>query len=380
MFVSSSRRVWKEAESTTLLAVSWPVVAVSGGARERGRAYGEQARERVHRSLELYEKVFRHYTGMRWPAVRDRAGAFAGPIDDYDVRLLPEIEGIAEGAAVDTEDVLALNVRTEVMFGMASRECTAFCTTTGPSEDAHVLLAQNWDWKPGSRGTCVLLAQSPHDGPPFVTLVEAGLLAKCGMNGRGIGLAANALTSTLDRGAPGVPFHAILRRILTSDSFDEAVEAVTAPIRASSGNYLLATRDGRAANLEAAPGGPERVHRSDGERLAHANHFLRPSRDGFKDLERSDAASTSPARQAAADSWVSTTGERSIDDVLEVLRDHSAPVCVHADGVESPEAANETVATVAMDLTDGALWVTEGPPCTAAAERFELGSLVSRAA
>jgi isopenicillin-N N-acyltransferase-like protein len=345
-----------------------------------GRVYGELARERVHRSLELYERVFRHYTGMRWSAVRDRAGVFAGPIDSYDVRLLPEVEGIAEGAGVDAEDVLGLNVRTEVMFGMASRECTALCAPSGPSEDAHVLLAQNWDWRPGSRETCVLLAQAPHDGPSFVTLVEAGLLAKCGMNEQGIGLTANALTSTFDRGEPGVPFHAILRRILTSGSLDEAVDAVTAPVRASSGNYLLASRDGRAADLEAAPGGPDRVHRSDGERLAHANHFLRPSWDGFKDLERFDDTSTSLARQAAADRWVSATAERSIDDALEALGDHSASVCAHADGGEPPEAANGTVAAIAMDLTDGALWVTEGPPCTAAAERFDLGSLVSRAA
>lgn len=72
--------------------------------------------------------------------------------------------------------------------------------------------------------------------------------------------------------------------------------------------------------------------------------------------------------------------ERSIDDVLEALRDHSTSVCQHADGAASPESANETVAAVAMDLTDGALWVTQGPPCTAAAERFELGSLVAHAA
>jgi isopenicillin-N N-acyltransferase-like protein len=243
-----------------------------------------------------------------------------------------------------------------------------------------MLLAQNWDWKPGARGTCVLLAQAPHDGPPFVTLVEAGLLAKCGMNEQGIGLAATALTSTLDRGDPGVPFHASLRRILTSGSFDEAVDAVTTPIRASSGNYLLASRDGRAVNLETAPGGPDRIHRSDGERLAHTNHFLRPSRDGFKDLERMDAASTSIARQAAADRWVSSIGERSIDDALEALRDHSASVCQHADGDEPAVAAYETVAAMAMDLAEGTLWVTEGPPCTAAAERFDLGSLIALAA
>jgi hypothetical protein len=33
-----------------------------------------------------------------------------------------------------------------------------------------------------------------------------------------------------------------------------------------------------------------------------------------------------------------------------------------------------------MDLTAGTLWITEGPPCTAATERFEVGSLFVRAA
>ncbi len=334
----------------------------------------------MHRSLALYEQIFLHTTGMRWPAVRDRAGAFAGPIENYDVRLLPEIEGIAEGAAVEAEDILTLNVRTEVMFGMASGECTALCTPTDDRADAHVLLGQNWDWHPGARETCVLLVGAPHDGPAFVTLAEAGLLAKCGMNERGIGLAATALTSTLDRGAPAVPFHAILRSVLTSGSFDEAVDAVVAPIRASSGNFLLAARDGRTVNLEGAPGGSDEVHRSHGARLAHANHFLRPSRAGFKDLERFDDASTSLARQAAADTWVSESGERSIDDLFAALRDHAASVCQHPDGSGPPEGAIGTVAAIAMDLTEGALWVTEGPPCTAAAERFELGSLVPHAA
>ena len=33
------------------------------------------------------------------------------------------------------------------------------------------------------------------DGPDFVTVVEAGLLAKTGMNSSGIGLATNALVT-----------------------------------------------------------------------------------------------------------------------------------------------------------------------------------------
>lgn len=119
-------------DDATLQRMEWPVVRASGGPRDRGRIYGEAARDRVHGSIELYEAVFHHYTRLSWTEVRNRAGAFAPWFDDTDEQLLPELEGIAEGAGVDAEDVLALNVRTEVMFGLDSRtaraaakECTA---------------------------------------------------------------------------------------------------------------------------------------------------------------------------------------------------------------------------------------------------------------
>jgi isopenicillin-N N-acyltransferase-like protein len=320
--------------------------------------------------------VFRHHTGLSWPQVRARAEAFADPIDAYDARLLPELEGIAEGAAVDAEDVLALNVRTEVMFGMRPTECTALCAAGGDAPRA--LLAQNWDWKPGTRETCVLLVQAPREAPASVTFVEAGLLAKCGMNEAGIGVAANALTSTLDRGAPGVPFHAILRRILTSSSFDEAVDAVRSPRRASSANYLVASRGGRAADLEALPGDRALVAVQEGERLAHANHFVRRPPPGVRDLERFAAATTSTARQEAADRAIADAS--SLEDLLATLRDHEAPVCRHASPDDPPEEADETIAAIAMDLAAGSLWITQGPPCTAEVERLDLGTLLAQAA
>src|SRR5512134_514464 len=237
--------------------MAWPVIRASGGPRERGRAYGEGTRDRVHRSIELYTAVFRHYTGLGWTEVRDRAGAFAEWFDDTDVQLLPEIEGIAEGAGVDAEDVLALNVRTEVMFGLdaraarvAAKECTAIGAAPPATVGGHVFIAQNWDWKPPARDTCVVLAMRPAGRPAFVTLVEAGLLAKAGMNDAGIGLATNALTSSRDRGEPGVPFHAVLRRVLTSTTHDEAVAEVTARPRASSANYVIGDRRGAVVDLE----------------------------------------------------------------------------------------------------------------------------------
>ncbi len=93
-----------------------------------------------------------------------------------------------------------------------------------------------------------------------------------------------------------------------------------------------------------------------------------------------DPSGSSAARQALADDRLRDPAGASIDGLLAALRDHTAPVCRHLSSDELPEAASETIAAVPMDLADGALWVTEGHPCTAAAERFELGSLVRDAA
>jgi isopenicillin-N N-acyltransferase-like protein len=353
--------------------MSWPVVRASGGPRERGRSYGTAARERVHRSIELYDAVFRHYTGLGWAEVRDRAGAFAEWFDATDVQLLPELEGIAEGAGVDAEDVLALNVRTEVMFGLdtraarvAAKECTAIGAGSARTADGRVLVAQNWDWKPATRDTCVLLAMRPTGRPAFVTLVEAGLLAKVGMNDAGLAVATNALTSSRDRGAPGVPYHAILRRMLTSTSHEEAVAEVTESRRASSANYLLGSRPGGIVDLEVGPGGRDTVWSSPGDLVCHANHFQRPDRP-FKDLALLDGRE-SPHRQASAEHTLAGA-DIDVAAIELALQAHAGPdraegsVCSHGDAAEPPEADYVTIAGIVMDPEGATMHITHGNPC-----------------
>ena len=365
----------------------------SGGPRERGRGYGEAARDRVHGSIELYEAVFRHYTGMSWTDVRDRAGEFVEWFDHTDEQLLPELEGIAEGAGVDAEDVLALNVRTEVMFGLdtraaraaakgakaAARECTAIGAAPPRTTGDQVFIAQTWDWKPAARDTCVILAMRPQGRPAFVTLVEAGLLAKSGMNDAGIGVATNALTSSHDRGAPGVPYHAILRRVLTSASHEQAIAEVTDCTRASSANYVIGGRDGQVADLEAAPGGRELVWRVDGGVVCHANHFVRPDRP-FKDLALLDGPE-SPQRQAAAEDSLSD-GPLDATTIEHALRTHSSAdrgdgsVCAHGDPSLPPESDYVTVAAIVMDLSSSTMSLTHGNPCETPFETHRLGDLL----
>lgn len=52
-----------------------------------------------------------------------------------------EMQGIADGSGTELLDIVALNVRTEINFGLFSDGCTALAWKT----EKHAWLAQNWD-------------------------------------------------------------------------------------------------------------------------------------------------------------------------------------------------------------------------------------------
>jgi isopenicillin-N N-acyltransferase-like protein len=193
-----------------MISGQYPHVRVEGEPRERGRQYGEQAREHVLRSRAAYEEVFGHLASWSWDKVTGEAVRYAPSIRAFRPEYLEEMQGMAEGSGLPFEDILALNARSEVMFSAKARlalsrpvagagECTAFASLPeGPG--GHVLLGQNWDWLLHSFDTVVVLEAQQIGKPAYVTVVEAGLLAKLGMNSAGIGLVTNAIVTDLDRG------------------------------------------------------------------------------------------------------------------------------------------------------------------------------------
>ncbi|HYZ81136.1 MAG TPA: C45 family peptidase, partial [Solirubrobacteraceae bacterium] len=223
----------------------FPRVEVEGSARERGRQYGEAARDRVHRSVEIYRDVFAHYSGWDWERVREEAEKYVAPVAAFQPRYLEEVRGLAEGAGLGELDVLAINVRTEIMFAAVAREhrpaeCTSFAVVPSRVSDGALLIGQNWDWLPHTADTTVILEVRQDEGPDFVTVVEAGLLAKVGMNSSGVAVGANALVSAADVGTPGVPFHVLLRALHDADNLADGLTSLGRMERSSSANYLLA--------------------------------------------------------------------------------------------------------------------------------------------
>lgn len=377
---------------------AFPHVKVTGGPLERGRAYGEQARERILASISAYDDVFRAYTGWDWYRVRREAARYEAPITAFDPRYVEEMRGIAEGAGVDLEDVLSINVRTEVMFAAKARaaesasrtrrdgqrqgECSAFAVLPEASADGHTLIGQNWDWLLHCFDTVVVLEAEQDEGPNFVSVVEAGLLAKTGMNSSGLGVATNALVTDDDRGEPGVPYHVLLRAFMDCENLSDALAAAQRAVRSSSANYLLAHEDGVAVDLETAPGDFSRIFLEFPEEavLLHTNHYR------SRAFDRRDVSlwvmPDSPFRLERLKAAVRRARPSlSLDTFRTALGDHAnypSSICCHPDVRMDPHDRGATVASVLMNLDERRIWLADGHPCTMPYRELEVGELLRK--
>jgi len=362
-------------------------VRVEGTSYQRGQQYGRQAAARVRRSVQAYQQAFAHFAGWDWATVRHEAARFEAPIGKLWPAYLDEMRGIADGAGLDLTDVLAINVRTEVMYAATARrapraeppaagrtraECSAFACVPAPGRKGSTLLGQNWDWLLHSAGTLVVLEARQEDGPDFVTVVEAGLLAKTGMNAAGLGLVTNALVTDADTGEPGLPYHVLLRAILDCATVTEALKVLQAGLRSSSANYLVAHASGAALDIEAAPGDFTRLYPlfPDNGVLLHTNHFLAP-RIHPVDL----ALWAMPGTAVRLQRLRAAARAQTHDEFRALLADHADypnSICAHPDPADHPREQGATIASVVMDLNARHVWLAAGNPCQAPYELLDV--------
>jgi isopenicillin-N N-acyltransferase-like protein len=352
----------------------FPLIEVDGGDFERGLQYGVQAAELIRANLEGYWRLFQNEAGLDRPAVLERARQYLEPSQDYAPHLVDEMRGIAEGAGVSLDEILALNCRTELLSLRTiplAQECTALFVLPEVTADGHTLVAQNWDWADALRGGLVLLRVRRPGEPTTLTLTEAGMVGKIGLNGAGLGVCLNFLRH--DHRRVGVPLHLILRQAIGAPRLSLAVAAIYRASRADAGNYLLAHASGQAVDLEATPSDVGVLH-PEGGLLVHTNHFLTPHlQEGDKGVLESEST---PLRYSRALSLLRTrVGTITVETFKEVLCDHfhrPNSICRHPD-LGQPEIERiATLASVIMDLTAGEMHVAVGEPCQGGYYRVSL--------
>ncbi|KAK8069115.1 isopenicillin-N n-acyltransferase [Apiospora phragmitis] len=388
-------------------------VRCSGTPREIGLAHGQQARTQIRGSIAFYRQQFQETCDLDWPAVQDEAERYVAPLTRLAPRHLDEIRGIAEGSGVDFLDVLALNVRTEITFGLFTDGSSTFgvtaagdgeipetdgCTslswfsgtdqehqgTSSPKMSSFSYLAQNWDWMPAQRANLVILyidhtssssLPDTHPLPTIATVTEAGLLAKTGLNSAGVGVCLNALRCRgVDRNR--LPVHLALRRALECGSRADAVRALRETGLAGCGHILVADAATGGVGLECTSRWVRALGMDDAGRTHHTNHLLLLGREGGDEKDVEDATWLADSRprlarvkELTAGIMMSDRGAQaegaprpSTKSLFEVLSDEQGyPASINR-RQELPGVKTETLFTIVMDLATRRAQVTFGRP------------------
>ncbi|QJQ93854.1 MULTISPECIES: C45 family peptidase [Halomonadaceae] len=359
----------------------FPLIEISGAPRERGRQYGEQATGRIRDSVAVYGDQLAEL-GLRSEERRHLIDAFAVEIEQFDADYLEEMRGIAEGAGVELGDIVMINARTEVISRarrIAKRQadsdasledgCTGAVILPERSATGQLIHGQNWDWRAECADTSVVLRVERDEGPELLTFVEAGGLARSGLNSAGLAITANFLGCERDYRQNGVPLSLIRRKALEQSHMALAMKVVATTPKSGSNNMMLSTAEGFAIDFECAPDESFTLYPRNGM-IVHANHWL--SEVALGKLRECGVA-TSPDtlyRAWRVQQQLDTCGERvSVDDLKAALfDDFGSPYSVCRP--PRPGFQGDLSATVAMVVMEPARGTLEVAPLPAINREF----------
>ncbi|QKD54854.2 acyl-coenzyme A:6-aminopenicillanic acid acyl-transferase-domain-containing protein [Fusarium oxysporum Fo47] len=255
-------------------------VHCSGTPYEIGHQHGTVAKDRVVGSIAFYKDLFQESCSMNWEAVRQEAQQYIQPLQKLSPRYVEELQGLADGAGFELVDIVALNVRTEITFGLYTRVPSAPIQTDGCTSAAYrqpngeVLLAQNWDWQPEQAPNLFIchISQPGTDIPDISMVTEGGVIGKIGINSSGVGTCLNAIRA---RGVDNtkIPIHLALRTALESHSAREAADKLYEMGTAGSG-HILVSDPSEAIGLECTSIGMKEINFDGNGTLIHTNHLL----------------------------------------------------------------------------------------------------------
>jgi isopenicillin-N N-acyltransferase-like protein len=341
-----------------------------GSPRGLGRQIGEQAQHQIRRGLDTFRSILGgssdHRDGI-WQRAVEHARRFRpyaeGP-------YFEELIGTSEGAGVLLDALLALNCAEALLGERSPLRCTSLAAGPGWTEAGRVLLAHNEDWWPEDEHTLYLVHAEPFREPPFLALTYGGWLPCLGLNGAGIAQACDSVYPSDSR--VGLPRAIVARSVLGAKDLDEAVRRATVPGREAGYNHLLANREGERLSIEtsAQRNAVLRDHRG---AWAHTNHYLDPS---LQEVESEPAGlARSRIRHSRATGLLEAGRPHSVDSLHRILADHQDQpnsICSHPQPGRSALDQYSTIASVVIDVTEGAMHVGQGLPCRASFTSYSL--------
>lgn len=307
------------------------MLSFHGSPREMGRAFGETCRDEIHAFFELRVKNAVDQAlayGGRHVAKEDvirAARACVAPTRAYDPAGFDELLGIAEGADMPIEQVLATNGLTDLRdilsWGGELEEfggCTAFIAQRDVTASGRVIVGQTWDLATDNLPYVLAVHRRPDDAPETWCLTTVGCLSLIGMNDAGIAIGTTNVRTTDAR--PGATYLSLIHKALGQRDLEGAAAAIVDAPRAGAHFYYLADAHGHAAAIECSA---RRAWREDveGGFFGHTNHCLVGDNVA---IQATDGGPSSAARLSRLDAlFAEHTGTFDLDTARAVLSDRA---------------------------------------------------------
>ncbi|KAK7214879.1 hypothetical protein V2G26_002882 [Clonostachys chloroleuca] len=332
------------------------VVDCSGTPYEIGKCHGSAAKEQIGKCVDFYSGLFWTQSKQSWAQVQKTAQTFEENIKASWPQYYEEILGISDGCGRHVLDIIALNVRTEVAFGMFSDGCTSL-SWHGPNA---AMLGQNWDWMPEQKESMIILRIKDDGERPSIAMVtEAGIIGKIGFNAFGVGVCLNAIR-TKGCNSNGLPVHFGLRMALESRSAAEAANRMTAIGMASSAHILIADEK-EAIGFEFTSTTFSRLPMDQNNCVAHSNHLLGDHPGIYEPGWLADSAIRVDVMTKLAAEFVRKPGEPTFEEFSKLFEDeknYPAAICRKFEA----ESTAETLFGIVVDLKNKSSVVKLGRP------------------
>jgi L-aminopeptidase/D-esterase-like protein len=350
------------------------VVVLDGTPFNRGMVHGKALRGDIHELVGLWKRdLSRQFRMDADTFIRNfLAGTdYLPAIRKWTPELLEEVRGIAEGAGIAFETMLAFQLVDEYWAnggGIAGEHCSGL--GLAGAGDRPTYIAQNMDLEGfRDRFQAVLHVKSPDSGLESFIFTCPGLIALNGMNSRSLGVCVNTLLQLRPRRS-GLPVAFVVRGLLERKTAEEAIGFLREVEHASGQNYILGS-PAAVYDFECSAGKITRfVPEGRTGVVYHTNHPLanddfteryRLALEGDGKNDRSDVNSI--ARFQALQNRLRGDGmEPGLDAIRSALASRDSaefPVCRH---YTSPEAGFTFGSTIMVLSGSPELLVAAGPP------------------
>ncbi|MCH7990114.1 MAG: hypothetical protein IID46_13320 [Planctomycetes bacterium] len=341
---------------------SYPLIIAIGSHYEMGRQHGEQAAEIIHAFLDYLAGSL----SLSREELRAKALRFQPLFEQTCPHLWDEIQGLAEGAGLETADALAVQLRGE-LGQLPDSACTSYVISGRGTADGNPLIGQTSDTPTEIVEFGYVLHLQPDDKPELLMWTFGGMIGYHGLNRNGVAHFANALG-----GGPEWKFalshYPLKRMILEQRTVGEVVQLMQEIPVCSNGNYVLCDTEGRILDVELTTEGPQILEDEGAGFLAHANHYLCTAYACQNNYDQSLPDSFN--RQERINQLIREKfGSITIDDVKTFLSDHEnhpVSICRHPHdgyGDDVLPSTGHTVAALIAEPARGRLHVSRGNPC-----------------